>query len=85
MLFFLIPLLYRRWKKEQIELADLGSCALAAMGLPNLGICLYYLIINPLEAIKMAEFPQYLAIGVLTILFLTVESIIRVFVKSRSP
>ena len=84
-LFFLAPLIYKRLRQDKIDLADLGNCALAAMGLPNLFICLYHLIINPLDAVKMAEFPQYLTIGVLTILFLTGESIFKTFSQPRSP
>jgi len=85
MFFFLAPLIYKRWKKEQIELADLGNCALAAMGLPNLFMCLFYLVVNPAEVVKMAELPQYLTIGVLIILFLTCVSISEVFKKPGSP
>ena len=82
--FFLAPLIYKRWKNEQVELADLGNCALAAMGLPNLLACLYYLVTNPSEAMKMAELPQYLIIGLLTILFLTCVSISNIFTKPRT-
>ena len=85
MFFFLAPLIYKRWKKEQIELAGLGNCALAAMGLPNLFMCLFYLVVNPAEVVKMAELPQYLTIGVLIILFLTCVSISEVFKKPGSP
>lgn len=81
MFFFLGLLLYRRWRKEQIDLANLGNCALAAMALPNLFIFLYCLLTNLESALKMAELPQYLTIGVLTILFLTGESIFRNFTK----
>lgn len=84
-LFFLTPLLYKKWKGGRIELADLSNCALAAMGLPNLFTCLYYLIISPADAMKMSEWPQYLTIGVLTILFLTGESILKIFQSPRSP
>ncbi len=84
MFFFLAPLIYKKWKGERIELADLGNCAMAAMGLPNLFTCLYYLVVNPQEALKMAELPQYLTIGVLTILFLTWASIVDVFTKPRT-
>lgn len=84
-LFFLVPLLYKRWKKAKIEFADIGNCALAAMGLPNLFLCLYYLLTNPKNALEMAELPQYLTIGVLTILFLTGESILKTFFPPRSP
>jgi hypothetical protein len=85
MFFFLAPLIYKKWQGERIELADLGKCAIPAMGLPNLFICLYYLVVNPTEALKMAELPQYLTIGVLTILFLTWVSIAEVFTRPRNP
>lgn len=83
--FFLIPLLYKKWKKEKIELSDLLNCALAAMSLPNLLICLYYQMANPAEATKMADQQQYSLIGVLTILFLTGESILKILQPPRSP
>ncbi len=83
--FFLIPLLYQKWKKEKIELSDLLNCALGAMSLPNLLICLYYQMTNPAEATKMAEQQQYSLIGVLTILFITADGILKVFAKPRTP
>lgn len=84
-IFFLAPLLYKKWKAQPVLLADFVACSLAAMSLPNLVMCLIGLIINPSEVIETPEFSQYLAIGILTILYLTLESIITVFMKNRSP
>ena len=83
--FFLLPLLYKKWKKEKVELSDLLNCALAAMSLPNLFIYIYYQMANPLEATKMAEQQQYSLIGVLTILFITADSILKVFARPPTP
>lgn len=73
--FFVLPIAVKLRRKQKIELSDLTRCTLTAMGLPSLTICLYYLVTNPLEAMKMPEAPQYLAIAVLTITYLAIEEI----------
>ena len=77
--FFLVPIAYKLGRKQRIELSDLAKCALSAMSLPNLCLCLFYLVTNPGEAIKMPEVFQYLVIAVLIIIYLSVLEIQKVF------
>jgi hypothetical protein len=80
-LFFILPLIYR-WKKRQVvSLTDVARCTLAAMSLPNLLICLYYVVLNPSKALTMAETVQYLTIAVLIIIYVSVLEIQKTFQK----
>ncbi len=81
--FFILPIAYKLWKKQKVELSDLAKCAFAAMGLPNLAICLFYLITNPSKAIEMAEVPQYLTIAILMFTYLAFEEIKKTFQKEK--
>lgn len=83
--FFVLPIAVKLRSKQQVELSDLTRCTLSAMGLPSLIICLYLLIANPLEAMKMQEAPQYLTIAVLTITYLAIEEIIKIFKEKQKP
>ncbi len=80
-IFFILPIIFKLWHKQSIELSDLAKCTLAAMGLPNLAICLFYLITNPTKAIEMEEVIQYLTIAVLVIAYLTITEIKQIFEK----
>ena len=51
------------------------------MGLPNLAICLFYLITDPAKAIEMSEAIQYLTIAVLVISYLAIQEIKQTFEK----
>jgi hypothetical protein len=84
-IFFFAPLFYKKWKAKPIILADFVNCSLAAMSIPNLIFCFIGLIFNPLDAIKTQEFSQYLAIGILIMLYIAVDSIISAFIKDRLP
>jgi len=80
-LFFVLPLIYR-WKKGQVvSLTDVARCTLASMSLPNLVICLYYLVLSPTKALAMTETVQYLTIAVLIIIYLSVLEIQKTFQK----
>jgi hypothetical protein len=77
--FFLLPIIYKSWKKESLNMSDLVKCSLSAMGLPNLIICLFYLIIDPTKALEMPETIQHLTIAVLIIIYLVVLEIVQIF------
>lgn len=74
-IFFILPIGFRLWHNQYIEISDLAKCTLAAMALPNLAICLFYLITNPSKAVEMSEVIQYLTIAVLIITYLAIEEI----------
>ncbi len=83
--FFVIPIGYKVWNKQKTELSDLAKCTLAAMGLPNLAICLFHLITNPAKALEMTEVTQYLTVAVLVIAYLTIQEIKKTFEKKAEP
>ena len=77
--FFILPLVYRLYYKRDVDLSDLVRITLSAMALPNLVICLFYLLTNPPKAIEMGEAPQYLVIAVLVITYLSIREIKQIF------
>lgn len=83
-LFFILPLIYKHWKGQTVELGDVIKCALASMGLLDLVICLFYLVVHPAKAFEMAETKQYLAIAVLVIIYLTLSEIHKTFGEKKS-
>lgn len=83
-IFFFAPLVYKFKQGEYNPLSDGAKCTLAAMGLPKLVICLYYLITNPAKAVQMEETTQYLTIAVLIILYITGTEIHKSFQKDTT-
>ncbi len=82
--FFTLPLVFKIWRQQVIRLSDLTKCTLAAMALPNLFICLFYLVTNPAKAMIMTETIQYLTIAVLIITYLTLKEIKQTFSKKNN-
>lgn len=83
-IFFFAPLLYKFKQGSYNPLSDGAKCTLAAMGLPKLVICLYYLLTNPTKAVAMEETTQYLTIAVLIILYITGTEIHKSFQKDAA-
>lgn len=62
--FFLTPILYKKLNKEATDLPTVAKCAISAMALPDLAICIYYLFVNPVQAYSMPEAPQYFFVAI---------------------
>lgn len=84
-LLCLALLIYKRRKKEPAELSDFVRCAMTGIVVPPLIYCLYVLVFSPLDMNKLQDSIQYLGLGVLVALFVTLSNFAKVFSGGRSP
>ncbi len=81
--FFCSPLIYKRFRGNKVELTDVLKCAIAAMSLPDLILCLFYLVFNPSKAYQIAETKQYFTIAILVVIYITGTEIYKTFISSE--
>ncbi|WP_367389093.1 hypothetical protein [Lewinella sp. LCG006] len=82
-LFFIVPIGYNIWNRQEVHLSALIRIVLVSMTLPDLLLCLYYLVTDGAKAVEMREVTQYLTMAVLVIMYLSFQEIKEVFGKRK--
>lgn len=72
---FVAPIVYKFFTVKKVEIPDIIKYTLASLGLPDLFICLYYLIFDPWKAFQMPAASQLLSLGILVSISITIDEI----------